>query len=321
MSNSLDVKVAEVIRAVRDFVERASATFASRLDVVEKRVADLPAPERGEKGDRGETGEAGPVGRDGLQGPAGERGLDGAPGEKGERGEPGPAGRDGVDGAPGKDGAPGAAGDRGEKGVAGRDGIDGAAGLDGVAGERGEKGDRGDSGPRGDRGEKGDAGRDGAEIMPLLSIDPEKSYGKGTWAVHRGGLWLAREQTSGTDGWECIVAGIDDIQLSLDADLRTVQLSITRSNGRVVTREVSLPAMIYRGIWAAEEAYAKGDTSTRDGSLWILVDQQQKGAPGTEGSGWRLAAKRGRDGKDGPRGDRGAPGRDGRDGMDRGGMP
>jgi hypothetical protein len=303
MSNPLEVKVAEVIRAVREFVARATEQFAARLDTLERAVADIPAGpagQPGEKGDRGEKGEPGP---------AGEAGPQGVGGEKGDRGEPGPSG------------PPGPAGEAGARGEKGDTGPQGPAGEAGAAGHRGEKGDRGDAGPRGDRGEQGEPGRDAADLVVLGSIDPERSYGKGTWASHRGGLWVACMQTNGMDGWECRVDGIADVDLEVDDDLRTVRLSITSSSRRVVQKQVSLPAMIYRGIWGADDFYTKGDTATRDGSLWILTVDQQKGAPGTDDSGWRLAAKRGRDGRDGPRGERGAPGRDGRDGVDRGAMP
>jgi hypothetical protein len=121
--------------AVKAYVDHLEATFAKRLDALERRLSEMPEPCDGEKGDSGQDGRDGVDGEPGPQGVPGksaydlavEHGFTGTVADwlqslKGEQGQ------DGIDG---KDGAPG---ERGEKGG------DGLNGKDGAPGERGEKG-------------------------------------------------------------------------------------------------------------------------------------------------------------------------------------
>jgi collagen type III alpha len=64
-------------------------------------LANLPKPERGEKGDKGERGDIGPRGETGL---IGRDGLSGVPGRDGKDGRDGIDGKDGAAGKDGKDG-------------------------------------------------------------------------------------------------------------------------------------------------------------------------------------------------------------------------
>jgi len=179
-----------------------------------------------------------------------------------------------------------------------RDGIDGKDGRDGRDGKDGA------------------AGRDGAEIQPVPAIDPAKSYPQGTWAKHAGGLWVTRAQTDGMTGWDCIVNGLDVITVIPGQDLRSLSLSTRCSNGAVAEKTVSVPTMIYRGVWNSEELYHRGDSTTYGGSGWVLMADEATGKPGDDGSGWQLSVKRGRDGKDGAKGEKGDRGPDGRPGKD-----
>lgn len=55
-----------------------------------------------------------------------------------------------------------------------------------------------------------------------------------------------------------------------------------------------LPVMIDRGVYDNEKSYQKGDCVSHGGSLWV----SQKDAPDhgpSDGDGWRLAVKRGKD--------------------------
>lgn len=339
---------AALLDTVQKWVEPALKALTGRLQSLEQQVKAIPAGERGEKGiagergepgERGEKGEPGEKGLDGERGDAGgtgERGLPGDKGEKGDTGEPGQRGEKGDPGERGERGEPGAKGDvglvgekglqgergekgdPGERGQAGEKGDPGIVGEKGLQGDRGEKGERGDAGSRGDRGEKGDAGRDGAEIIPLLAIDEARSYPQGTWAKHRGGLWVSRAQTDGMTGWDCIVDGDAEDEVKTGEDMRSFTFRKVKSSGRVIERTFNLPTMVYRGIWKDGENYARGDTATRDGSLWVLMADEQKGAPGTPNveTGWALAAKRGQNGKDGIRGEKGDRGTEGRAGKD-----
>ena len=85
----------------------------------------------------------------------------------------------------------------------------------------------------------------------------------------------------------------DDIDLKLLPDGRTLQFSVERAIGDDVLRysqEISLPVMIYRGVWEQKD-YAHGDVVTHDGGMWhAQADTQTK--PG-ESAEWKLAVKRG----------------------------
>ncbi|HIE4225080.1 TPA: hypothetical protein ACXM6S_003273 [Serratia marcescens] len=140
-------------------------------------------------------------------------------------------------------------------------------------------------------------GRDALQIEILPGIDADKSYPRGTYATHSGGLWRSFEKTAGMRGWECVVDGISAVDVAND-DERMFTVTVTRASGACETKAFGIPVMIYRGVFKAESSYQPGDTVTWGGSLWHC-DETTADKPGELGSkGWTLAAKRGRDGKD-----------------------
>lgn len=145
-------------------------------------------------------------------------------------------------------------------------------------------------------GRDGIDGKDGLEIAVLPSIDEQKSYAKGTFANHKGGIFRAARQTKGMDGWECIISGI----VSTDAEYngeREFSLSIERSSGEIDKIALDFPMPIYRNVYKDGVEYKGGDVVTWAGSLWICgTDTKEK--PG-ESKDWTLCVKKGRDGKDG----------------------
>lgn len=146
-------------------------------------------------------------------------------------------------------------------------------------------------------GKDGEPGRDAVDIEILPAIDEFKSYARGTYATHKGGLWRSYERTAGLKGWECIVEGVADLRIEQDGD-RGFKAVAELSSGATQTKAISIPAMVYRGIFKAGD-FQPGDTVTWGGSLWHC-DEPTSDKPGEPGSkGWRLAVKRGRDGKDG----------------------
>lgn len=270
---------------------------------VQGEKGDPGAP--GEQGPKGDAGDPGKDGADGLDGAAGEKGADGLNGKSAyelavEQGFKGSllAWLDHLKGAPGAVGKDGAPGGRGDQGAAGRDG---ANGLDGVPGEKGEKGDtgakgaQGDQGPAGRDGADGKDGRDAAHLEILPTIDEKKSYPRGTFSTFRGGLFRSFEATDGLRGWECIVDGIEDIEIKSITD-REFSVVVKRASGKVTEASFKMPVVLDKGIYRESETYEKGDGTTWAGSFWIA----QKDAPGKpgDGDGWRLTVKRGRDGKD-----------------------
>jgi hypothetical protein len=277
--------------------------------------------ERGEKGDTGDVGERGLSGERGEKGNAGEQGERGLPGERGEKGDTGDRGLQG------ERGADGLVGERGEKGNAGEQGE---RGLPGERGEKGDTGDRGLQGERGipgERGEKGIDGADGApgrdalEIQIVAQLDATKSYPRGTFASHNGGLIRAYRKTDpmGDDieqaGWSVIVDGMRSVEVVQTGE-RTVSVCVAKTAGAAVVNDFRFPIPLYRGVFKAGSAHQEGDLVTSGGSLWMAVKDAPNGKPDEQATDWRLVVKRGRDGKDGAPGVRGEKGDVGARGRD-----
>ncbi|MBL5825421.1 phage gp6-like head-tail connector protein [Serratia fonticola] len=139
-------------------------------------------------------------------------------------------------------------------------------------------------------------GKDALQLEIQPAIDETKSYPRGTYATHSGGLWRAYQKTTGMKGWECVVDGMSAADIK-QTEARTFEVSISMASGTVVNKSFCLPVMIYRGVFKNGEGYLPGDTVTWGGSLWHC-DDVTTDRPGENGSkGWTLAAKRGRDGK------------------------
>jgi hypothetical protein len=143
-------------------------------------------------------------------------------------------------------------------------------------------------------------GRDGLDIDILPEIDDEKSYPRGTYAQHQGGLWRSHCKTHGMKGWECVVDGIADIGIDFADDPRNVTIRTVKSSGIVVEKQVYVPVVVDKGVYRKEAEYQKGDGVTSGGNFWIAQKDTPEGTPGTTPD-WRLAVKKGRDA---PRGDK-----------------
>lgn len=143
----------------------------------------------------------------------------------------------------------------------------------------------------------GENGRDALQLEVSPFIDGNKSYPRGSYATHAGGLWRAYEKTHGMRGWECLVDGLAGVEID-NSDERNFTVTVTRASGATESKTFSLPTLIYRGVFKAGEEYQPGDTVTWGGSMWHC-DEASTDKPGETGSkGWTLATKRGRDGRD-----------------------
>lgn len=89
---------------------------------------------------------------------------------------------------------------------------------------------------------------------------------------------------------------LDDIDLSLDQDGRTVRLRFMRG-ADVREKTVTLPTLLDRGVYKAGQSYEKGDGVSWGGSFFIA--QKETTALPDQSDEWRLAVKRGRDGNRG----------------------
>jgi len=94
----------------------------------------------------------------------------------------------------------------------------------------------------------------------------------------------------GLDGF-----GFDDLEATYDGE-KTVTLKFTKGE-RVKEFAFTLPVVIDRGIYTEGKTYSAGDGATWGGSFWI-AQKDTSTKPG-EGGDWRLAVKKGRDGRDG----------------------
>lgn len=152
------------------------------------------------------------------------------------------------------------------------------------------------------KGEKGDPGRDALELDVLSRIDPSKSYPRGTFATHHGGLVRATRRTDplGEDlaaaGWAVLVDGVREIKVEPRGE-RAFAISVAKTSGPVQVVEARMNVVLDRGVWREGHTYERGDGVSFGGSTWIAQTDVPTSKPGTNGD-WRLAVKKGRDGKD-----------------------
>jgi hypothetical protein len=93
--------------------------------------------------------------------------------------------------------------------------------------------------------------------------------------------------------------GFDDLSIEQTGE-RQATLKFVRGQ-QVKTFDLTVPAVIDRGVFKEGQAYTLGDAVTFGGSLWIA--QKDTGdKPDGPDTGWRLAVKKGRDGRDLTRG-------------------
>lgn len=140
-------------------------------------------------------------------------------------------------------------------------------------------------------------GKDAAALEILPEIDQSKSYKRGTWAAHEGGLWRTFEKSLGMRGWECVVNGQANTAIKCSPDMRTITIAVTHSDGSIHEKHFDIPTVIYRELYKAGNTYSPGDAVTWGGSLWICTEKTADKPGEPDSNGWRLAVKKGRDGK------------------------
>lgn len=289
---------------------------------------------QGERGEKGETGPIGPKGDTGERGIAGERGLDGTKGDRGEKGEIGPVGPIGERGESGIPGERGENGTKGEKGDTGIQGPQGERGERGVSGDKGDKGDRGepgiigkagDVGPRGEHGEKGLDGKDGRDgrdgkdgkdgsdglngrdalqLDILPGINPQKSVPRGTFALHDGGILMARRQTTPAetidwDEWAVAVRGVSRLEWKQDeTDERRFTIKSILTGEESSEQQFRIPVLVHKGRFLEGTVYEKGDVVRWNRSSFVCQADKTMGVPEVS-KDWQILAQRGDRGNDG----------------------
>lgn len=186
-----------------------------------------------------------------------------------------------IPGLPGPPGPPGERGPVGEKGEKGETGPEGSRGPQGEAGAKGEDGAQGKEGPQ------GLAGRDG---LPGVQGPAGAKGLDGT---------NGRDGIDGKDG-----VGYEQFTVEYDDLGRMFHCWTTGAD----MKRHHVPCHVDIGIYRPEKKVYRGDTTTWDGAMWVAQQDNPPGKPGTDGSGWRLAAKHGDKGKPGPEGPRGPMG-------------
>jgi len=270
---------AALCNVVRDYVakseEKSSKWVNGELraltELFEERLKAIPEPRRGERGEKGESGEA-------IRGEKGEPGesIVGERGPQGERGLPGESIK----------------GERGEKGEDGRSVSVEAVRLMVLDELRKELA----------LIPKAKDGRDGLDALQLdilPAIDPARTYLRGTYARHNGGLVRYKE-----NDWEVITNGIASINEEQTEDPRDIRIVITQTSGEQCVIERHIPLPLYCGVYGDElnsaRVWMRGDTASHGGSVWHCNINGAQSRPGTPGSReWTLMVKEGRRGKDG----------------------
>lgn len=213
----------------------------------------------------------------------------------------------------------------------GQKGDPGADGKDGAPGPKGDKGDPGES-VRGEKGDAGERGADGISPTPeavALALEPHIAR----WALDFerraqdilqraiDRMPAPRDGKDGKDGANGMngkdgANGLDGLGFD---DMRVEQIgergiAVIFERGAIRKEfALTLPAMIYRGVYREGQTYQRGDTATWAGSLWHCERETTDKPEGAE-KAWTLCTKRGRDGRDGDRGPEGKQGPAGRDG-------
>lgn len=173
--------------------------------------------------------------------------------------------------------------------------------VEGVAARIPDRGEKGEQGPPGERGLDG---KDALEIVIQPDLDPAKSYPRGTFVTHMGGLVRSCRKTTplaeaeGLEGagWVVIVRGIASAEVEYPSE-RTMRTVFTYTDGAKTVTEVRYPGPLDKGVFREGDVYERGDGVTFGGSWWIAQKDAPDGKPGLSAD-WRLAVKRGRDGKD-----------------------
>lgn len=160
-----------------------------------------------------------------------------------------------------------------------------------------------DAMPKPKDGDKGDPGRDMIHLDILPAVDFDKSYPRGTVAIHAGGLIHAfRDTIPGKQlaegGWQVILNGTADESYQQDADGRTLTFVRVWTNGEVRKTTFAVPTQVYRGVWKVGNVYTRADTVTKGGNQFYCIAESSSIAPDTPNNkDWVLSVRAGRDGK------------------------
>jgi hypothetical protein len=78
----------------------------------------------------------------------------------------------------------------------------------------------------------------------------------------------------------------------VDIVIDPVTEALKQITARVTALEQADAQRAYRGVYSTTEKYAKHNSVTHSGSLWIAIETPRGSPPG---NGWQLAVRRGKD--------------------------
>jgi hypothetical protein len=289
---------ADVVAAVRSFLEQEIDPLHARIAELEKQLAETPAPKDGKDGADGKSitlEDVAPLILSEV-----EKAVAAIPpakdGQNGKDADPElikTMVADAVAALPpaenGKDADPAeteemvikhverilAGWERPKNGIDGKDGAPGADGKDGAPGQDGLD---------------GKDGRNGLDAVKFFRDDKgHLIVVKSDGSTDDLGEYVGKDGAPGKDGADGV--GFDD----MSCEVRDDGVYLVWEKGELV-KEARLPIPMDRGIYKQGQTYGAGDGVTWGGSFWIAQEQTTE-KPDT-GKGWRLAVKKGRDGKD-----------------------
>lgn len=158
-------------------------------------------------------------------------------------------------------------------------------------------------------GRDGEPGRDALQIEILPAMVEGKSYPRGTFVLHKGGMVRANRNGASIEElscWDVVSDGIADWDVTQSEDLRTFTFRVLRTSGQIKEKSLKSPVVLHRGIWSPANTYERGDCVTYDNSMWICTVESTKGQPGVSPD-WKLSVRKGGESK---------PGKNGLDGKD-----
>lgn len=343
----LDVE--KFVDGLHDYIGRALRPIAIRLDALEKRQPEKGDPgEQGLPGVKGDPGEDGQdadylqiqemVNKAVANIPAPKDGKDGCDGKDGKDAEPVdinlivadvlkavPAPKDGIDGKDGSDGKNGkdaepidyehVIAEAVKQIPMPKDGLNGSDGKDGKDGSDGRDADQQAilaevthkalqavaEIPRPTDGRDGIDGQSVTldDVRPMLESELSKwaldferrAAGVLERAVER--MPKPKDGENGKDGSDGL--GFDDFDVEYDGE-RTFTFKWVKGE-REKSKTFKAPLHIYQGVFKKTgQSYNKGDSVTYGGSLWIAMQDNPDHDPGN-GQAWKLAVKKGSDAK------------------------
>lgn len=167
--------------------------------------------------------------------------------------------------------------------------------------DRPKDGKDGKDGEDGRDGQRGEPGRDAAQIDVLDGIDATRTYHRGTFAYHRGGLVHAFRPTDPLNtcdeiekaGWHVVVNGIAGEEEQVKDGGRVLERTTFYTSGQKSIRSLKTGAQVYRKMYKFGSTYNKGDMVTYGGSLYHCNFTTTK-SPGAGPLAWSLSVRRGR---------------------------